>query len=200
MNRRKVEVAKQNAALEGQQWWEYTRRAASSLRAGVPPPELTMHGLVLKPGEHAILQTGAGYSRLYGTSGQYTRGTTLAVGRPAFVLGALAAQGVANHARRRAAERAAAVQWREHQHAPVIVTTQRFLCNTHARGWLSFWFDHVSEFYPDLPGWTVTVGFEKGEPLRLVGPAAPALALWSATAILGDSWTNDPRLALLRSG
>src|SRR5262249_36874313 len=33
--------------------------------------------------------------------------------------------------------------------------------------------------------------------MRLCGPAVPALSLWTATAVLGERWVSDPRLARL---
>ena len=109
----------------------------------------------------------------------------------------LAASAIGNSARKRAAQRNAQVTWREHQHVSVIVTNHRFLCHTRVRGWLSFYFSGVSEFYPDLHGWNVTLVFENGDPLQLSGPSTPALSLWSAIGILGPRWADDPRLAPL---
>lgn len=105
--------------------------------------------------EYGVLQAEAGYSRLYGGSGQYTTGSTFAVGHPAFVLGALATQAMVNQSRRAAAARDAAVQWRDHQSVSVLITNQRLLCNTASRGWLSFWFGGVTELYPDLSSWGI---------------------------------------------
>ena len=41
----------------------------------------------------------------------------------------------------------------------------------------------------------MTLGFNDYVPLRLSGPVAPALSLWTATAVLGERWAGDPRLA-----
>lgn len=67
------------------------------------------------------------------------------------------------------------VQWRDHQPVSVLATNQRLLCNTGSRGWLSFWFGGVTELYPDLSSWSLTLGFEDGDPLRLEGPATPGV-------------------------
>jgi hypothetical protein len=62
---------------------------------------------------------------------------------------------------------------------------------------VSLWFGACTEFYPDLQQWTLTLGFDTTSPVRLHGPAAPALSLWSAYGVLGDAWVDDPRLAAL---
>lgn len=113
------------------------------------------------------------------------------------MFGALAVQGIVNHRRKVAAERKAMEQWRFHQISTVIVTTERLMCSTAPHGMVSFWFGACTEFYPDLQQWTLTLGFDSTYPVRLSGPAAPALSLWSAYGVLGDSWVDDPRLAAL---
>jgi hypothetical protein len=70
------------------------------------------------------------------------------------------------------------------------------LCNTD-RGWQNYWYGDVTEFHPDLDRWTMTLAFDGYAPLRLSGPAAPALSLWTASAVLGQRWVSDPRLARL---
>jgi hypothetical protein len=81
----------------------------------------------------------------------------------------------------------------------VIATTDRLLCST-AKGWLSAWYGNITEFYPDLQSWSLTIGFEPGiAPLRLSGPPAPMICLWAATCLLGDRWANDQRLRPLRN-
>ena len=64
---------------------------------------------------------------------------------------------------------------------------------------LDFALSRVSAFYPNLDNWTIALEFS-GEvaPLRLGGPAVPALALWIAYGLFGPSWVKDPRFDLLR--
>lgn len=195
MSKRAEQEALEQAHLaQSNHWWHYACLAANELRHGTQPPQLAIHGLVLRSDEYGVLQADAGYSRLYGGTGRYTTGSTFAVGNPAFVLGALATQAMVNQSRRAAAARDAAVQWREQQRVSVLVTNQRLLCNTATRGWLSFWFGGVTELYPDLQSWSLTLAFGEGDPLRLEGPATPGLSLWASYFILGDQWTTDPRL------
>lgn len=182
-----------------EQWWHYSRGCAAALRAGRPPAPIDIYGPVLEPGEHALLSTEIGYSRYCSADADYSPLPLIVAGRPALMLGALAVQGVINHRRKVSAERKAAQQWRFHQTSPVIVTTDRLICSTIPHGQMSFWFGACTEFYPDLHQSTLTLGFDSAASVRLHGPAAPALSLWSAYGIFGDSWAADPRLAPLIS-
>jgi len=170
-----------------EQWWDYSRGCAAALRAGRPPTSIEVYGPVLE----------INYSRFCGGDGRYSPLPLIVAGRPAVMFGALAVQGVVNHRRKTAAAQRAAAQWRFHQTCPVIVTTDRLICTTAPHGLVSFWFGACTEFYPDLQQWTLTLGFDSTYPVRLGGPAAPALSLWSAYGVLGDAWVDDPRLALL---
>ena len=180
-----------------EQWWHYSRGCAAALRAGRPPTTVDVYGPVLEPGEQALLSTEISYSRYCGTDARYSPLALIVAGRPAVMFGALAVQGVVNHRRKVAAERKAAEQWRFHQTCAVITTTDRLICSTAPHGQVSFWFGACTEFYPDLQRWTLTLGFDSTYPVRLSGPAAPALSLWSAYGVLGDAWVDDPRLARL---
>lgn len=157
---------------------------------------MEVYGPVLDDDELGLLEAAATYSRLYGGDGRYSKSDLLVLGRPAVMVGAFAVSAALNHRRKLAARREAEVRWRDQQQVHVIVTTHRLLCNTDL-GWGSYWYGSASEFYPDLDAWALTLGFDKCAPLRLAGPAAPALCLWTATAVLGDRWISDPRLARL---
>ena len=164
---------------------------------GIAPPVIDIYGPVLDNDEDGLLDTEMTYSRLYGGDGSYHRSDMLVLGRPALMAGVLAANAVVNHRRKVAARRESEVCWRDSQPARVWVTTHRLVCDT-TYGLVSFHYDAATEFYPDLDNWTLTLGFDDScPPLRLSGPAAPAVCLWAATAILGDRWLRDPRLARL---
>ncbi|OSC20547.1 hypothetical protein B8W69_28920 [Mycobacterium vulneris] len=180
-----------------EQWWHYSVGCAAALRAGRVPTPVAVYGPVLEPGEQALLSAEIDYSRFCGGDGSYSPLPLIVAGRPAVMFGALAVQGVVNHRRKTVAAQRAAAQWRFHQTCPVIMTTDRLICTTAAHGLVSFWFGACTQFYPDLQQWTLTLGFDSTYPVRLSGPAAPALSLWSAYGILGDAWADDPRLALL---
>lgn len=181
-------------------WWEHARTTAQQLASGVAPPTLEIWGPVFEPGEVPVMTAEATYARLYGGNGEYEPTATYLISRPALMIGALAATAAINHRRKAAARRDAVPRWRDHQHAHVIVTNQRLLASTDA-GWESAWWAAVSELQPDLSGWSLTMGFGPGyAPMRLTGPAAPALAVWASAGVLGRRWSGDPRLApLLKS-
>ncbi|MFG1784126.1 hypothetical protein ACGFIU_16945 [Rhodococcus oryzae] len=182
---------------QSDQWWTYAVGCARGLRAGAPPPTMTVHGLVMGRGEQPIVQGDVQYSRFWAADGTYNRTSTFALGHPAFVLSTLAVGAMVNGSRKRAARRDATMAWRETQQSSFLVTNRGILCHTTAKGWLRFDFAMVSEFHPDLPNWSVSLGFQEAAPLRLSGPAAPALALWCGHGILGNQWSADPRLAPL---
>ena len=139
------------------------------------------------------------YSRLYGTNANYVHNNLFVFGKMDFVLGAMGVNALVNAARKSGAQQRAAVQWRDHQVVTAVVTSERLMCKTNTRGWLSFVFDRVVEFAPDLDSWSVLLAFSGNVgPLRLTGPAAPEIALWTAYGVEGLRWMDDPRLSRLR--
>ena len=180
-------------------WWEHARTIAHQITHGIAPPVVDIWGPVLEPDEVAVMTAEVTYSRFYGGDGHYERTATYVLGRPALMIGALAATAAINHRRKATARRDAVPSWRDAQHAPIIVTTKRVLAATDA-GWESAWWSTIGEFQPDLPSWTLTLGFGPGyAPMRLQGPAAPALSIWAAAGVLGRQWRADPRLTPLLS-
>ena len=180
-------------------WWRYARATAAQLARGVGPAAIDVYGPVLEVGEEAVLSADLSCSRLYGGDGRYRKADLLVVGRPAVMAAGFALNAAVNYRRKVAARRDAELRWRDQQWVQVIATTDRLLCNTDA-GWWSGWLGSVTEFYPDVQSWSLTLGFDRGvAPLRLSGPAAPAICVWVGACVLGDRWTSDPRLiALLR--
>jgi hypothetical protein len=180
-------------------WWEYACENARWLRAGNPPPVVDVWGPVLNPGEQGRMPVAKlAYSRLYGGDGRYTRNSLFVFGSTDFVLGAWGINALVNAQRKAAAQKRAAVQWRDQQVAPVVVTSAQVMCSTKALGWLNFPFSRIVEFVPELDNWSVTLAFAKTSPMRLTGPPAPAVALWIAHGLYGDRWMDDQRLASLR--
>ncbi|WP_142282918.1 hypothetical protein [Mycobacterium aquaticum] len=184
---------------EWERWWLYARGAAHRFARGISPPEIEVFGPVLGVDEFGLLEADLAYSRLYAAGdGRYEKTSMLVVGRPAVMVGALAVGAAVNHRRKVAAQHAAEQRWRDHQQIRVTATNHRLLCNTLDAGFESYYYGGITEFYPDLDGWQLTLAFDgKVAPLRLAGPAAPALCLWTATAVLGDRWIRDSRLAKL---
>lgn len=182
-------------------WAQYARNAAAALRAGIALPEINVVGMgpVLRRSERAFFQGGANYARMYGGDGTYTTSGVLALGSPAFMLGAFAAAGIINHRRKARARRDAVVAWRDHQRAGIIATSQRLMVHTD-RGWATYAYGAITEYYPDIASSTLTIGFgDQGAPMLLAGPPIPAIAVLVAAA-MPDRWTQDPRLRPLLAG
>lgn len=179
-------------------WWQHACDTARSLRAGNPAPVTNIYGPLMNPDEQGRVSAELTYSRLYGTTVSYRRSGFFAFGSLPIMIGAMGANELINQSRKTSAQQQAAVQWRETQPATVAVTTERLLCHVN-RGWLRFPLSSVTDFTPDLDTWSVTVGFGgQTSPVGLVGPPAPAVALWIAHALLGPGWINDPRLQRLQ--
>jgi hypothetical protein len=187
------------ASLSWAPWWAYARSCAHRLALGIDLPLIDLYGPVLDHDEEALLSAELSYSRLYGGDGRYDRSDVFVVGRPALMVGALAATAAVNYKRKSAARRDAQVRWRDHQQVQVVATSSRVMWQS-TTGWLDAWYGDVREFYPDMSAWSLTLAFSlRRPPLRLTGPAAPAVAVIAATAVLGRRWVHDPRFAgLLR--
>jgi hypothetical protein len=191
-----------NPSLSGRddvwrRWWSYACASARRYARGAEPPEIEIWGPVLDDDEAVVLSADMVCSRLFGGDGRYDTTAWIALGRPALVAGSVVASAAVNHHRKVAARRDAVPRWREARTTHVVATSLRVMCST-PMGWDSFAYDSVTHFHPDLDRWSLTMGFGPDQPpLRLAGPPAPALCLWAATAVLGDRWVDDPRLAAL---
>lgn len=178
-------------------WWSQACRSARATLAGHPPPEIAIFGPVLSHDERGLLESDLTLSFLYGGDGQYRRSDYFMVARPSVMLGALAVNAAINRRRKTAAQRDAQPQWRDEQNAHVWATTHRLIWEGQ-RGLESLSYGNITGFYPDLDNWTLTLGADDGyPPVRLRGPAVPLVSLWTATAVLGQRWSGDPRLAAL---
>ncbi|MFF0343391.1 hypothetical protein [Kribbella sp. NPDC004875] len=194
---RKKNAAAAAAAREREEW-QLGVDWARWLLAGNAPQELTMYGLVLDQGERAYIQTTAQYARLYGGNGRYTASGGFVIGRPALVLGLMAANAAVNASRKAAAKRDMQQSWRDVQELPVVATNYRLLCHLPAKGWMSFYYSAVQEFYPDPANWTITFAFQNAVPLRLAGLATPTLSVLTSWAVLGTNrWHGEPGIAPL---
>jgi hypothetical protein len=180
-----------------QWWWRCAQMRAAQFLTGIEPPVIEMYGPVLAADELGLLETDLTVSRLCGCDDSYRRSDVLVLGRPAVMAGALVLSAVVNHRRKIAARRDATPRWRDEHPVHVWVTTHRLICGGDD-GLESLWYNAITQFYPDLQRWSLTMSFDSGyPPVRLVGPAAPMLCLWTATATLGRRWAHDPRLAPL---
>lgn len=193
---------KRNAAIAAakreREEWQLGVNWARWLLAGNTPQALTMYGLVLDPGEQAYIETSAQYARLYGGNGRYTTTGGLFIGKPGMVLGLMAATAAVNAGRKAAAKRDMQQMWRDLQEVPIVATNYRLLCHLPAKGWMSFYYTAVQEFYPDPANWTITFGFQNAVPLRLTGLSTPTLSVLTAWSILGNGrWQGEPGIAPL---
>lgn len=185
-------------AVASDPWWDYARGCAQALAQGIEPAPITVYGPIFDEDEQPRICTTTQVSRLLGGDGTYAHTSLLMLGNPAVTIGALAAQGVINHRRRRHARRDLMPQWRHRHAATVVVTDQRLMCSAADGTMVDFWFTAITEFYPDLATRSVVFAFgDECAPLRFDGPAAPALALWSAVGLYGPRWVDDVRLAPL---
>lgn len=81
----------------------------------------------------------------------------------------------------------------------VILTDQRLLCEA-ATEWQSFWYEHVTGFYPDLDHWAVTLDFADTAPLQLSGMTAPTIAVYLTERLYGpEGLATHPALERLRA-
>jgi hypothetical protein len=182
---------------EAEVWEQYARRAAFALRARTALPEIHVYGPVFRPGERAFFQGSANYARMYGGDGTYNTTGLLALGSPGFMLGSLAASGIINHRRKARARRDGALVWRDHQRAGLIATSQRLMIHTD-RGWGTYAYGAITEYYPNIESSTLTIGFgDQGAPMLLAGPPVQAVAVLVAAATMPDRWAQDPRLSAL---
>lgn len=166
--------------------------------AGYQPPALPTYGPVLEHDETVYVNAEAYSSQLRSGDGLYPRSRTMLLGGLGLTLAMLAAQGLMDRRQRRRAQRDELPAWRDERYVSVTVTTHRILIPGLEGQLDSFWFAYATEFYPDLAQRSVTYAFgDQCAPLRLQGPATPAIALWSAVEILGPRWPQDPRLAPL---
>lgn len=191
---------KKDAALLAEQQaaeWQLGQDWARWLLTGNEPQPLTLYGIILEQGETAYLQTTVNYARLYGGTGVYNQSGGMYFGKPGMVLGLMAANAAVNASRRSAARRDMQLLWRDLQEVSLIATSSRLMCHLPARGWLSFDYSTVTEFYPDPANWTLTFGFQNAEPLRLVGLPVPTLSVLSAWRVMGSRWTTEPGIAAL---
>lgn len=178
--------------------WQLGQDWARWLLGGNLPQPLKLYGIVLDEGEIAYLNAPVHYARLYGGSGQYNRSGGVFFGKPGMVLGLMAANAAVNASRKAAARRDLQLLWRDLQEVPVIATNYRLMCHLPSRGWLSFYYTAVNEFYPDPANWTITFGFENAEPLRLGGLTVPTLSVVTAWCVLGaNRWHEEPGIAPL---
>ncbi len=134
--------------------------------------------------ETFFLDVPAGYARHCGADVSYSQSSGFYYGRPTFVIARVGVNVMANAARRNAAARQAAAQWREHQPCRLVISNQRLLCQVDGR-WLSFYFSAVTAVHPESENWSLITRYDSTSPLLLSGEHVPAAALLTVLATQG---------------
>jgi hypothetical protein len=177
--------------------WQSARDYARHLASGGKPSRIFVNGILLHAGEQATFETGATYERFWGGDGTYVRSGGLFLGSPAFVAAGLVGTAIGNSVRKNRARADAVPNWRERQELAVIGTTHRLLCAVAGRGWLSFWWNGMQEFYPEPRSWSLVLVWPGVEPLRLSGLAAPYLGVHVRAHVMPGQWVHHPAVAEL---
>ena len=151
-------------------------RLRPALTQGREPPAHPVHGLILEPGERVRAHAPAVYSRLQrGPAADRGARAPIMAYNPTLMLGTMAVQALAERRRNRHDAQQAQPEWRMTRPASVITTTERIMCNRPDGGWLSFWYQDLTEHHIDLPRRTLVLAFhhQRCAPVRLEGPAHP---------------------------
>lgn len=175
--------------------WGAGRELAGQLVQGVPPPALTLWGLVLLPGEVAYLDVPVFYSRFCaldplpvtpGRSVYYLGGRGDGAASGGLVVAATASL-IAETVELSRARDGTRTRWRGHQHTRAVVTDRRLLVLWHGR-WLPYTYSQVLGFYPDLEHGQVRLEFRGAcAPVRLQGSAVPSIAAVLCWALHGPA-------------
>ncbi|MFJ4046083.1 hypothetical protein ACIPV2_10105 [Microbacterium sp. NPDC089987] len=178
--------------------WEHARAVRTSIMAGQMPPALPAQwDVVPDQGEVFFGHVPVTYARYYGQDITYRQSSTVALGRPAFIVGALAVTAIANAAARSQADKQAATQWREWQNTGAYVTSHRIA--VHASGeWLSFDYAAMTAVYPEVASQTLVCQFSSTSPLLLSGDGAALSAVIAVAQAYGrDAVGTHPALTAL---
>ena len=182
------------SAVAYQQGFERAADLRERLAAGSQPVRLQVWDVMLEPDETLLMDAPLQYSRWYGTDVDYTHTSTFAVGRPAFVAGALVGSAIGNAIARSNAVSAARTRWREQQSCRTLVTDRRVLCRTSDQ-WLSFYYGGVVASHPDVLGATLILEFSDTAALRLHGVDGPGLCVFLTALLQGrESLKRHPAL------
>ena len=162
--------ARTMARVYATQWFE-------TLARGESLPSSDNFNLNLEPDESLLDQYRAKYARFYGQNVTYSTGGVFAMGSPLFVAGALIGSAVSRANARAQAQRMATAQWREIQYVDVLVTDRRLIIPVGGR-MLSFYYDAVAAYYPELNAMTLTLDFgDRTEPLQIFSPGIAATSV-----------------------
>lgn len=157
---------------------------------GLPPYQA--EGIVLQPGETALVGMVAEFSRYMALEVQYPASRSMFVmGTPAVMAGALLAKVFFDAADRREATRLAvraAPQWRIISSPRVILTDQRMIAYLPAQNELtSFWHNALVGFTPDMTQGSLELIYSDTPAVRLRGSRVPVMSVALASYIYPTS-------------
>lgn len=177
--------------------WERARAARIALLRHQVPATISQWDVVPYAGEVFFARTQLTYARYYGRDVMYSQSSTIALGNPAFVVGALAVTAIANSSARSRAAAEAAPQWREWQASAVYVSNRRLAVHAGGR-WLSFDYTAMTAVYPEVAAATLVCQFAEAEPLLLSGDDAALAAVFTVLQTHGlDAVREHPSLLAL---
>lgn len=198
LNRREKAIAAQRDEMAAS--WSHAQQVRAQLISGTFSGARLPWELPPQSGEQLVAEGNCAYARYYGQDVSWVQNSSWFFGRASFVIAATAVSALGSSSRRRAAEREAATQWREHQNAHLVVTTHRLAVKRADGVWLSFWYGGISAIYPGIAEWTVVLDFPDTEPLMLSGLPAPSAAVTAVAALYdADGLLKHPGLAPLNT-
>lgn len=152
---------------------------AASLQGGCWLEPLSLDGVPLMGDEHAYAELDLAGWRWLAFDGVEYEQHALLVGGPLLTCATGILSAVGNRRRRRAAELAAAAQWRPLGPLGVAVTERRLVV-WHDGAWWSVWFDAITGIHSDAASLRLDVSFDRDPPYRFEGSDVPVLAvvLW----------------------
>jgi hypothetical protein len=151
-------------------------------------PSYRPEGIVLQPGEAALGEILAEFSRYMELKVQYpARRSMFVMGSPAFMAGAMIGKLFSDAADRRQAARLAALaapQWRIMGFPRVVLTNQRMIAHFSERYELtSFWHGGLVGFTPSMTQFSLELVYSDCPPVRLRGPRVPWMSVAFASCI-----------------
>jgi hypothetical protein len=172
------------------------RQLYERLSRGDRLPPYYPEGIVLQPGETALGEILAEFSRYMELEVQYPAPRSMFVmGSPAFMAGAMLGKLFGDAADRREASRLAALarpQWRIMGFPRVALTDQRMITHFSGRYELtSFWHGGLVGFTPSTTQFSLELVYSDCPPVRLRGPRVPWMSVAFASCIYPASYTTD---------
>lgn len=196
----KTEAVAVSRQVSSAQAWRHAQALQHKIEHREIPEPIQIWDVVARANEVFFMDVPADYARYCGRDVGYSQTSAFYYGRPSFVLAGVGATALSNAARRNAAARLSAAQWREQQPCRLVVSNQRLLCQVGGR-WLSFHFAGMTAVYPEIENWALVTQYDSTSPMMISGVNVPAAALFTVLATHGaEAATAHPSLQKLRAG